>query len=74
VRFSSATPTIDRVFRQRDRWYIVDYKSDSTTGRSEHLVEYYRPQVEHYAKFWTKLTQAPSTPGLFFVDGAVTWV
>ena len=60
--------TIDLVFREGDKWYIVDYKSDSTQGRLDQLVEYYKPQVEHYAKFWTKVTGAPAVAGLFFVD------
>lgn len=63
--------TIDLVFREGERWYIVDYKSDSTEGRLDQLVEYYRPQVEHYAKFWSTVTRAPATAGLFFVDATV---
>ncbi|HET7712787.1 MAG TPA: PD-(D/E)XK nuclease family protein, partial [Thermoanaerobaculia bacterium] len=61
--------TIDLVFREDDRWFIVDYKSDSTKDRLDALVEYYRPQVEHYARFWSRLTGAPASAGLFFVDG-----
>jgi len=60
--------TIDLVFREGDRWYIVDYKSDSTEGRLDQLVAYYKPQVEHYAKFWTQMTGAEAVAGLFFVD------
>jgi ATP-dependent helicase/nuclease subunit A len=67
--------TIDLVFREGERWYVVDYKSDSTKGRLEHLVDYYRLQVEHYARFWSQLTGAPATGGLFFVDGCIEkWV
>ena len=67
--------TIDLVFREGEQWYIVDYKSDSTAGRLESLVTYYKPQVDHYARFWSQLTQAPATAGLFFVDGCVErWV
>ena len=61
--------TIDLVFREGDRWFIVDYKSDSTKDRLEALVEYYKPQVEHYARFWSQLTNGVATGGLFFVDG-----
>ena len=61
--------TIDLVFREGERWFIVDYKSDSTVNRLEELVAYYRPQVEHYARFWSSLTKQPATGGLFFVDG-----
>ncbi|MGZ5475228.1 MAG: UvrD-helicase domain-containing protein [Thermoanaerobaculia bacterium] len=67
--------TIDLVFREKDRWFVVDYKSDSTKGRIDWLVNYYKPQVEHYARFWEKLTKIPTTPGLFFVDGVIErWV
>ena len=67
--------TIDLVFREGERWYIVDYKSDSTAGRLDHLIDYYKPQVEHYARFWSSLTGAPATAGLFFVDGTrEVWV
>jgi ATP-dependent helicase/nuclease subunit A len=67
--------TIDLVFREGDRWFIVDYKSDSTKGRLPFLIEYYKPQVEHYARFWSQLTNAPATGGLFFVDGSIEhWV
>ena len=61
--------TIDLVFREGGRWFIVDYKSDSTANRLDALVEYYKPQVEHYARFWSQLTGAPASAGLFFVDG-----
>ncbi|HSP34215.1 MAG TPA: UvrD-helicase domain-containing protein, partial [Thermoanaerobaculia bacterium] len=67
--------TIDLVFREHDRWFIVDYKSDSTAGRVDALVDYYAPQVRYYARFWTQLTNAPASAGLFFVDGCIEkWV
>jgi ATP-dependent helicase/nuclease subunit A len=67
--------TIDLVFREDDRWVIVDYKSDHTENRIESLVAFYAPQVRHYAKFWERLTKMPATAGLFFVDGAIErWV
>ena len=66
---------IDLVFREGSTWYIVDYKTDSTAGRLEALVDYYQSQVEHYAGFWSQLTGAPSSAGLFFVDGCIErWV
>jgi ATP-dependent exoDNAse (exonuclease V) beta subunit len=63
--------TIDLVFREGNEWFIIDYKSDSTPGRLDSLVEYYKPQVEHYARFWAQLTNAPTHAGLFFVDGLI---
>jgi ATP-dependent helicase/nuclease subunit A len=66
---------IDLVFEEAGEWYVVDYKSDSTKGRLEALVDYYKPQVEHYARFWSKLTGAKTHAGLFFVDGpTMKWV
>jgi ATP-dependent helicase/nuclease subunit A len=67
--------TIDLVFREGAKWFIVDYKSDSTQGRLESLVQYYTPQVAHYARFWRELTGAETEAGLFFVDGCMMrWV
>jgi ATP-dependent exoDNAse (exonuclease V) beta subunit len=63
--------TIDLVFREEAKWFIVDYKSDSTQGRLESLVQYYTPQVAHYARFWRELTGVETEAGLFFVDGSV---
>ena len=66
---------IDLVFREGDEWYVVDYKSDSTVGRLDALVAYYKPQVNHYARFWSELTSRKTRAGLFFVDsGEVVWV
>jgi ATP-dependent helicase/nuclease subunit A len=59
---------IDLVLREGARWLIVDYKSDATSGRLPQLIDYYRPQVEHYARFWSKLTGAETDAALFFVD------
>lgn len=67
--------TIDLTFRENERWFIVDYKSDSTSGRLDALVEYYAPQVEHYARFWSRITNCKTQGGLFFVDGSIErWV
>jgi ATP-dependent helicase/nuclease subunit A len=62
---------IDLVFLEGERWLIVDYKSDSTVGRLDWLIAYYKPQVEHYARFWSQLTGAETRAALFFVDGCV---
>ncbi len=63
--------TIDLVFRERGQWFVVDYKSDATKNRLDALVRYYTPQVEHYARFWQRLTGVPTRAGLFFVDGCI---
>lgn len=62
--------TIDLAFREGGRWWIIDYKSDRTSGRMQMLVDYYAPQVAHYVRFWQQLTGQETRGGLFFVDGA----
>jgi ATP-dependent exoDNAse (exonuclease V) beta subunit (contains helicase and exonuclease domains) len=67
--------TIDLVFREGNEWFVVDYKTDSTANRLAALTEYYAPQVRLYANFWSRLVNAPTHGGLFFVDGCVEgWV
>jgi ATP-dependent helicase/nuclease subunit A len=67
--------TIDLVFRERNEWFVVDYKTDATANRLDALTEYYTPQVRLYASFWSRLTAATARGGLFFVDGCVErWV
>jgi ATP-dependent helicase/nuclease subunit A len=62
---------IDLVFLEEGIWHIIDYKTDSTAGRLQSLVDYYAPQVNAYVRFWQEITGQPSRGGLFFVDGAV---
>jgi ATP-dependent helicase/nuclease subunit A len=67
--------TIDLVFREKNEWFVVDYKTDSTLNRLDALTEYYAPQVRLYADFWSRLTGGRTRGGLFFVDGCVEgWV
>lgn len=66
--------TIDLFFREGEQWFLIDYKSDSTEGRLDHLVEYYKPRVAYHAKFWTQ-TGAEAVAGLFFADSTrEVWV
>lgn len=59
---------IDLAFLEKDGWVIVDFKTDRVEGTSlKSKVEYYRPQVETYAKAWAKLVGQPVHEiGLFF--------
>jgi ATP-dependent exoDNAse (exonuclease V) beta subunit len=67
--------TIDLVFREGNEWFVVDYKTDSIANRLDALTDYYTAQVRLYASFWSRLTSAPASGGLFFVDGCVErWV
>ncbi|MBT7171042.1 MAG: UvrD-helicase domain-containing protein [Phycisphaerales bacterium] len=44
---------IDLAFREEAGWVLVDYKTDAAAAnRREELVEYYRPQLESYARAW----------------------
>jgi hypothetical protein len=38
-------------------------------GNLEHLINYYRPQVEMYCEFWKEMTgELVKEKGLYFVD------
>jgi ATP-dependent helicase/nuclease subunit A len=65
---------IDLVFKEPDGWVIADYKTDKIDDNIEKLVNYYRPQVELYTKFWEDMTgEKVKETGLFFVDTG-SWV
>ena len=66
--------TIDLVFREKNGWVIVDYKSDKNDGNLDSLVDYYRPQVEMYRDLWKQMTgEKVKEAGLYFIDGC-RWV
>ncbi|MGB4044135.1 MAG: PD-(D/E)XK nuclease family protein, partial [Thermacetogeniaceae bacterium] len=50
---------IDLVFQEENGWVIVDYKTDTVHGKDElnRLVEYYRPQLDLYRRFWEDITR-----------------
>ncbi|MFH0824597.1 MAG: UvrD-helicase domain-containing protein, partial [Pseudomonadota bacterium] len=48
---------IDLVFREKDGWVIVDYKSDRQSGEGiQGLIEKYRGQILTYAAAWEGIT------------------
>jgi ATP-dependent helicase/nuclease subunit A len=70
---------VDLLFKEKDGWVIADYKTDRlpeafSAGRREDrdkaldaLVEYYRPQVQLYTRFWEKITgEKVKESGLYF--------
>ncbi len=61
---------IDLVFLETGGWVIVDYKTDRVDARSiKDKIEYYRPQVESYARAWARLVGQPVKEfGLFFTQ------
>jgi ATP-dependent helicase/nuclease subunit A len=56
------TPTvmrgvIDLVFREKDAWTIVDYKTDDTSGPGKKsLDEKYKKQLDNYEQAWKQVT------------------
>ena len=70
---------VDLLFKEKDGWVIADYKTDrlpealSAGGGEDRnkalqaLVDFYRPQVQLYTRFWAKLTGEPvKESGLYF--------
>jgi ATP-dependent helicase/nuclease subunit A len=43
---------IDLVFREADRWILVDYKTDHIDGDVQPYVDAYAPQLRLYGKAW----------------------
>lgn len=60
----------DLVFREEDRWVIVDYKSDATAGRLDSLVSLYAPQIHAYRRLWEDQTGQRTAGYLLFLDGS----
>jgi ATP-dependent helicase/nuclease subunit A len=80
------TGAIDLAFLEGDGWVIADYKTDRLAEAAreqgvgeakrafDELVEYYRPQVALYGRFWEKITgQRVKESGLYFTSIG-TWV
>jgi ATP-dependent helicase/nuclease subunit A len=67
---------IDLVFLEEDGWVIVDYKTDTVKNEEglANLVEYYRPQVAMYRRFWEEIAKEKVyEAGLYFTH-ADRWV
>jgi len=60
--------TIDLVYKNRDGWTIVDYKTDDVGETMEDFVKYYTPQVKAYSRFWEEMSgEKVAKAGLYFV-------
>jgi len=57
---------IDLVFREGDRWILVDYKTDHVEGDLQPYVDAYAPQLRLYAKAWHALSGQPVSQALLF--------
>jgi ATP-dependent helicase/nuclease subunit A len=51
--------TIDLIFREARGWVLVDYKTDTITGDIQPFVDYYKKQLDLYAKYWAEFTGKP---------------
>ncbi|MGE5237439.1 MAG: UvrD-helicase domain-containing protein [Chloroflexota bacterium] len=59
---------IDLVYKGKDGWTIVDYKTDDIGERINDFVKYYTPQVRAYRRFWEEMSGEKVTrAGIFFV-------
>ncbi|HSB52607.1 MAG TPA: 3'-5' exonuclease, partial [Dissulfurispiraceae bacterium] len=59
---------IDLVYKGKDGWTIVDYKTDDIGERINDFVKYYTPQVRAYRRFWEEMSGAKVIrAGIFFV-------
>ena len=60
---------IDLVYKDRNGWTIVDYKTDDVEDNIQDFVRYYSPQVKAYSRFWEETSgEKVSRTGLFFVQ------
>ncbi len=70
---------VDLLFKEKNGWVIADYKTDrlpeALSGGGDEdvkkalraLVDFYRPQVQLYTRFWAKMTGEPvKESGLYF--------
>ncbi len=59
---------IDLVYKDRNGWTIVDYKTDDVGDNIQDFVKYYSPQVKAYSHYWEETSgEKVSRKGLFFV-------
>jgi ATP-dependent helicase/nuclease subunit A len=47
---------VDLIFKEADGWVLVDYKTDAVAADLKPFVDYYRPQLEIYAKHWEEVS------------------
>jgi ATP-dependent helicase/nuclease subunit A len=67
--FKIVSGVIDLAFKEQEGWVIADYKTDKVNGNLDGLITYYRPQVNHYKKFWQEISKEQVKESiLYFVD------
>jgi ATP-dependent helicase/nuclease subunit A len=70
--------TIDLIFKDKDGWKIVDYKTDRVDSKEhlEQLANWHKPQLEIYAYLWEKISgEKVSEKSLLFVNSnnLISW-
>ncbi len=59
--------TIDLIYKNKDGWNIVDYKTDDISKDKDSFIKYYAPQVKAYCQYWEKVSgEKVAKAGLFF--------
>jgi len=68
-RLDMVKGVIDLVFREKDGWVIVDYKTDDRSQKAlGDLVGKYRPQIELYRSAWERATgEGVKEAGIYIV-------
>lgn len=65
---------IDLIFRENDRWCLVDFKTDRIPGDAKPHVDFYSDQLRLYGQAWKKLTgKQVSELLLFFTDPCIAY-
>lgn len=60
---------IDLVYKTKEGWTLVDYKTDDIGTDFDKFVQYYSPQVKAYVRFWEEITgEKVARAGLFFTQ------
>ena len=65
--------TIDLIFKEKDGWVIVDYKTDEITGDLQEFVDYYTPQVRLYSEFWQQITSETVKEAALYFTSIKKW-
>lgn len=63
---------IDLVFKEKDKWVIVDYKTCDSKAVKHRLYYEYLPQLEIYRKAWNEIDKNRITIEVFFVEKSIS--
>lgn len=72
AEYAILSGVIDLVYKTRDGWVIVDYKTDDVGTTLDEFVTYYAPQVKTYCKYWEEITgEKVARAGLYFTKTGI---